>query len=631
MRDDTYNTSDTIVSLPARVEVSAAPKTLIICDFAGNPALDDENIIYRPELGIMPENTTILQDIISTTKPEIIVVKDGQEVPAAVMNTWQATMAQCGKTLENLHIVTRGRPMSKVSATEEKEFGVTSSEVHSSDSELEKDQAALMDIATIVIEKIYSNTLLSVAKSPLPATQKLRSVALVGAGIESLVTGLILLSKGYDVTFIEGADDFRNKDIFDQKSTSTLSVKSHGRHLSAEESIPFNLKRKQDYPFNYTSEEGWLSKRKEDLLPEENEWQAAFHKIAIEQPAFFVHATKLTIAMNKLGMQQWQVLLDSPEVVKDTSIVTPMYRIFSNLPSVPKQHYYQIETETNQKRKNNGNFELLSPKDVDKLFPGIHYVHSAIRVEGASVDITQLVHNLVTILENKGANFKWRTKAKNLLYNQEGLVAGLHVENKVGKQMFVQADDYVVSTGNAGNQLLSGTASHNKVQGLAGLWATLPNVYGITQSFKVMASEQLCVSNITVSADGKQLYVSGGHGYIGLDRDLDLEKGEGAVLKQRFLGYLRDMYPDAYVIAEKEGTLDVKSCIRPSTADGLPLFESMSAENGKLIMNLGHNCGGFIVAPVMGWVIEQALQGKSNILQKVLESTRPSINTPKTL
>ena len=174
---------------------------------------------------------------------------------------------------------------------------------------------------------------------------------------------------------------------------------------------------------------------------------------------------------------------------------------------------------------------------------------------------------------------------------------------------------------------MEGFDSKGKVQGLSGIWATLPNIYGIEHSFKIMASEQLGVSNITVSKDGSQLCISGGHGYIGTEKNMDITKGEGLEIRKRFEGYLEDIFPEAYKLAKENDSLDLMSCNRPCTADALPIIESIKAENGTLVANIGHNCGGYVVAPVMAWVVEQTLQGKSNVLKNAFNPNRSSINS----
>ena len=413
--------------------------TLVMCPFKNDPSEVIDNLVYRPSMGASLKSIKQWKDILVAHKPEVLVVGSETSIPTEARNYWNAILKSEGK--EELRIVTRGRHITSASPEEKLAKSIKQVEnISSTVTEKEKDEAALIEVATIALQKIYQNTFNSLLTSNLPMHQKCRSITLVGAGIESLLSGLLLQQKGYDITFVEKAADYRNSN-FSRKATTTLSVKSEGRHLSVEESTPFNATRKQRFSLDKASQDGWVAKSSPSHTPEELEWQNAFHKIAAERPGFFKRASELNTIINKLGMKWWDEVTQDPRVLKDVSIHRKMYRLFAQPKSVKSKHYYPVNDEKAIKALSNESYRELSKTDISSLFPGLTSIVDGIEVDGSSIDITKLTHNIATILEEKGAKFMWQTKIKGIKKNSKNEVSGLIAEDINGNEKTIVSDD----------------------------------------------------------------------------------------------------------------------------------------------------------------------------------------------
>jgi hypothetical protein len=95
----------------------------------------------------------------------------------------------------------------------------------------------------------------------------------------------------------------------------------------------------------------------------------------------------------------------------------------------------------------------------------------------------------------------------------------------------------------------------------------------------------------------------------------------------------RHFFPAAYNQAQADGSLKAQRryCIRPWTATGLGIFESMqTAQDGLLIITGGHNTGGFAQAPAIGTAVLASLQGKHHPMQTLYHPARYSAFTNTT-
>lgn len=229
-------------------------------------------------------------------------------------------------------------------------------------------------------------------------------------------------------------------------------------------------------------------------------------------------------------------------------------------------------------------------------------------------------------LERHEAQLHFGRRALALRW-QDGEVAGL-----VTDAGLVEADNYVVSPGAYGDDLLKGTASHGQIQGVLGVWLTIPNLEPLLeQSLKVTRRGHLAQdANVTVGRDRDgcpALIVGSGYGWFGLDPSR-IDPRELEILFEAVEDTARKLFPRAHAAALAAGTLRAsrRVCVRPWTSSSLGIFERLHARGGGwAIVTGGHNTGGFAQAPAVAQAVVHALRDEPHPMHAFYDPRRPRL------
>ena len=246
-----------------------------------------------------------------------------------------------------------------------------------------------------------------------------------------------------------------------------------------------------------------------------------------------------------------------------------------------------------------------------------------IEVVGFTVNIHDFVAKLLDVLEAAGAIMSWETSVREICRRGDGRVAGLATDSGV-----VEADHYVLSTGVYGQELLAGTASAGLIQGVLGVWMTLPNLEPkLENSLKLARKGHMAEdANVTVARDahGDDVLVYGsGYGYTGL-RPGNILPDELDRLYAAVEENVRAFFPRGHAAAVESGLLasSRRLCVRPWTATGLGVLEVLPAATGVLVVAGGHNTGGFTQAPSVAQAVLAAFRGQSHPMHELYHPGR---------
>jgi len=259
---------------------------------------------------------------------------------------------------------------------------------------------------------------------------------------------------------------------------------------------------------------------------------------------------------------------------------------------------------------------VLTPSQVRAYYPALEdacsdgTVAGGIEVVGFTVNIHRFVAQLVALLELEGVQFHWNTPVAGIRWVASGIADGIETTSGV-----VRSRHYVLSPGAYGDELLQGTASHGQIQGILGVWLTVPNIQPQLQnSVKIARKDHRAEdTNVTLATDecGNSTLICGsGYGWTGLDPN-NIDLVELDLLFDALEDTLRRFFPKAYDIARADGTLDAsrRLCVRPWTASCLGVFERVETSGGgTLIVTGGHNTGGFTQSPVVADAVLAAFE-----------------------
>jgi glycine/D-amino acid oxidase-like deaminating enzyme len=181
----------------------------------------------------------------------------------------------------------------------------------------------------------------------------------------------------------------------------------------------------------------------------------------------------------------------------------------------------------------------------------------------------------------------------------------------------VRSRHYVLSPGAYGDELLRGTAAQGQIQGILGVWLTVPNIEPrLENSVKIARkghrAEETNVTLATDECSEPTLVCGSGYGWTGLNPH-NIDSVELDVLFDALEDTLRHFFPKAHDAARVGGTLDASRqlCVRPWTASCLGVFErAETSEGGTLIVTGGHNTGGFAQSPVVAQAVLAAFEGQ---------------------
>jgi glycine/D-amino acid oxidase-like deaminating enzyme len=461
---------------------------------------------------------------------------------------------------------------------------------------------------------------------PVPvATAGGRSVTLVGAGVVNLISALFLVREGYQVTVYDRAPDPRA----DAPWTAYGCTRGggDGRMFTLTEADSYNSRSwntdgtSNDLLARPISAHGWGVHARTGLPAAERRWAEEFHGIP---PWLADSYTEDIFAMNLAADAGWAELRRTdPGLFDDgTGYRDGILRLYTD------EEYFRWHVARNERV--GAVRTVLTPSQVRAGYPALAAacadgtIAGGLEVVGFTVNIHRFLARLVTVLETEGVRFRWAEPVTGIRWSAPGVPDGL--DTAAGT---VRGDHYVLSPGAYGDRLLRGTLSHGRIQGMLGVWVTVPNVepllgHSVKIARKGHRAEE---TNVTLGVDsaGAPILICGsGYGWTGLDPD-NVDQAELEVLFEALEDTVRRFFPAAYAAARDAGTLAASRqvCVRPWTSSCLGVFESMiTADGGTLLVTGGHNTGGFAQSPVVAEAVLAALAGGSHPMHRRFHPAR---------
>lgn len=572
-------------------------------------------VVYRPELA--SSSTQLLLSALCEHRPEVLLGEPVFEEP--LIAAWRE--ASNGRPIA---IIGRDSALASQSSLAAR-YGVELLGVPANECLKDSDFAALRQAESFITRHRVRPRLSAAGLSAHPdQVRRGRRVALAGAGIVNLLTAYELVRQGYEVTVLEAMAPPATKP--DWRLLGATRGGGDARMFCLTEADNYNEKGSLLYSDMRTvmrqrvSEGGWLMDDLDRLTPGARQWIDAFNSIPPWLAEVF---TQDIYAVNRECLGLWEEMrTQSSELFTDVGYVDGILRI-----------YYEeeaCEAAFRLQRRVGALKRELRGAEVGVHHPAFRWacesgqIVGGIDAVGFTVNIHRFVARLEAYLEARGVVFRWNTRVTGLERDAEGRITGLSTSNGV-----VHADHYVVSPGAYGRSCLAGTLTEGKVQGILGLWLTLPNLEPrLTHSVKLHREGHVGEdSNITLASDehGRPILLLGsGYGFLG-EGDLDMGSPEIAVLFEALEDTARRYLPAAYSAALADGSLHAsrRACVRPFTVTGLGILEvAGTADGGRLVITTGHNTGGFTQSPAVARAVAATLGGQLHPMQEQFDPER---------
>lgn len=453
----------------------------------------------------------------------------------------------------------------------------------------------------------------------------MQTVTLVGAGIVNLITALDLVRHGYDVAVYERAPDPRAGADWTaygctrgggdgRMFTLTEADSYHNRSWHADGTSNGLLNRP-------ISDHGWLVAKAGSLTEAERRWADAFHGVPPELAQTY---NDDIFAVNREAGELWTALIDAEPALfgTDTGYTDGVLRLFT------EDDYFRWHVARNERV--GATRRVLTPGRIAAGYPALEAACSdgtiagGIEVVGFTVNVHRFVTRLVDLLEPE-VRFHWNTEVARIRWASPGVAAGL----ELASGDLVSGGHCVLSPGAYGNDLLRGTASYERIQGMLGVWFTVPNVEPrLEHSLKIARKGHRAEeTNVTLAtaADGEPVLVCGsGYGWTGLHPG-NIDLAELDVLYDSLEDTIRRFFPATHAAARDAGTFATsrRLCVRPWTASCLGVFERLATTTGgRLIVTGGHNTGGFAQSPAIAEAVRAALEGREHSMHARYAPTR---------
>ena len=449
-----------------------------------------------------------------------------------------------------------------------------------------------------------------------PAAAGDEHVVMVGAGIVNLMTAWRLTSAGYRIdVYDSGAGLLPTPDWVGYGCTL---AGGNARMFTLTEADAYNsdaLARSAGHPSVLdiaVSEGGWQAFAEEAWTAEERQWAQEFQGVP---SALSDRYESDILYLNQEAERCWDSCIShQPDLFKASGLSHGILRIYDSSSSLE----YGIERH----RRIGALQRTFSVPELSAAYPALSAPCQAgelaggILVTGFTLGIHDFVFNLAALLERNGVKFHWRHKIDRIeRMGTSGTIVGLRDHS----DELIKAAHYVLSPGAYGRELLYGTEAGRQIQGVAGVWLTIPNVDPpLTESVKLRRDKHITPdTNITIMKDplrGPALIIGAGYGWTGSSPE-NIDAAELTALFHGIEDTARVFFPGAYRVASADGWLQAarRWCVRPWTASSLGIFEVLpTVSGGSLIVTGGHNTGGFAQAPAVGEAVLAALRGAAH-------------------
>jgi len=577
------------------------------------------SVIYRPDLA----NNAALEGALLQHKPRVLVI-DGCPPDEPAITGWRKAMGDQPHVMIHTAISTSDRPPAVF-----RRAGIETQAIFSSQPAVHSDDLEVLARAEAYLT--YHEALPRLKAAGLtdnPSASRSRSVIAVGAGIVNLVTAWELARAGYQLTIVDACPDPRTKP--DWRRLGTTHGGGNARMFSLTGADNYNEEGSLIYSgMNLVfrkkiSEGGWLTRAAQDLTSTESSWHNHYHSVPVWMAEVFARDI---YAVNHESMIFWQDMIkEFSGLFEKVGYVEDILRIYSE----PEVYQAAVVLQ----RQLGALKRLLPEGEVGKRHPAFAdaclscEIVGGLDAVGFTLNIHNFVANLLNQLELLGVRFLWNLEVNGISMGADGLVRELLTSKGA-----LRADHYVASPGINCQKWLSGTLTEDKIQGIGGLWLTLPNVDPpLMHSVKLHREGHVGEdSNITVASgeNGEPILLLGsGYAFVGNGK-LDMDSLEAETLFKALEETARRFLPRNYAKAVSDGTLRAsrRACIRPFTATGLGIFEILGTENGgRMVITTGHNTGGFTQAPSVAKATLATLDGALHPMQYKYYPLRGFIN-----
>ncbi|MGD1878989.1 MAG: NAD(P)/FAD-dependent oxidoreductase [Kiloniellaceae bacterium] len=453
-------------------------------------------------------------------------------------------------------------------------------------------------------------------------------VAMVGGGIINLITAFELARSGYAVTLFDVAPDpragagWRSYGCTFGGCDARIFSFNEGRHHHFK---GYDIGQGTNTQFHRPiAEGGWLAADPATLGPEDEDWIDCFSQVP---PWLAARFDQNIVSFNMESWPLWRCYLEAyPALFSEVGFQDRLLRLYAT----PEKYAHAQQSEAALE-------SVLRDIDAAALageFPSLAaavaggHVAGALEVQGFSINVHKLGCRLISEAEKLGVVFHHDCAVTGVVRDADGAVAGVRCGTAV-----ISSDHYVVSTGAYSNDLLRAFGSEGRVAPMIGMWLTLADEppyldLPLKISRAGYASQGAAEgANVIAGRDDqgrRVVYISSGHGYIGIDnRDpsLAMLADLGRAVEETAAQY----FPAQFRRAEAAGELAqrTKYCIRPWTPHGLGLFEMLPASGGgAVVLTGGHNTGGFAQSPSVAKAVRLALQGESHPMHRLYHPSR---------
>jgi glycine/D-amino acid oxidase-like deaminating enzyme len=571
---------------------------------------DDEvlgkDVAYRPDLE--HRGFRALASALVRTRPSVLLARSTLHPAAA--RAWRAAMP--------------GVPLLFLGAGQARDHELASLGILCR--ELPEEWMANTALAALTFaERSWTEAVTCEAQPARAAPRRGGTVALVGGGIVNLITALTLTRAGYEVTLYDAAPDPRSDG--DWSAYGCTRGGDNARMFTLTEADNYNDKR---YPASGeintllerpVSDGGWRISDGASLSPADQRWAAEYKSV----PPWLARVYTADIfSFNREARGLWDALMrDEPGLFDGVGFCEGILRLYTD-----EKHFW---AQVARQDRVGATRRVLTADEVAERHPalgdacGSSMIIGGIEVVGFTVNVHDFLGRLVDLLERAGADLRWSQPVVEVLWD-DGVAAGLVTSDEI-----VSADSYVVSPGAYGDELLRGTVAHERIQGVLGVWLTVPNLEPrLEHSLKIARTGHSAEdSNVTVGHDrsgNPALIIGSGYGWTGLQpSNIDPVELEG--LYKAVEDTAQRFFPRAHRAARESGELDAsrRLCVRPWTSSSLGVFATAPArDGGLLIVTGGHNTGGFTQSPSVAAAVLAALRDESHPMHTLYHPERLS-------
>lgn len=593
-----------------------------------------DNIIYRPDL--QTKGSRFVGKALTELKPDVLIV---QELPSEqAIRNWESAMPDSARFIV--------QEVNKNQAGNAPQFWfagvpvfptVPHAQIHDDIQSLSQDVPVSptvphdqidTDILPLSLaERINTERLVRAVvgnKSDGGARQK-ASVVLVGAGIVNLITAYYLAEAGYSIAIYDASPDPRESSHWLKYGCTRGG--GDARMFTLRENNNYNDKDftgvdhfNNSYFRTKVSDHGWAICDTNNLSVPEQTWLHEYE--AVPQWLANVYNNDI-ISINHESKLLWSDLIENASnLFQGVELREGIVGLCSD-----SENYRQV---IERHKKAQSLRRVLTPEELTKKYPALAdacangVVAGALELVGFTVNVHKFMASLLEHLEQVGVQCFWNQRITKIHRNDHGEVISL-----VSGSDPIVADHYVISPGVYGNELLLGTQSENKIQGVLGGWMAIPNLAPkLEHSLKIVRKGHTTEDgNVTVATDskGQEILIFGsGFGYTGLDPSNILPDE----LEAMYCGIedsIKHYFPSAYFAAKQSGLLEAsrRYCVRPWTSTSLGVFEVIeTAFGGKLIIAGGHNTGGFAESPAIAKAVLASLRGEFHPMHQLYHPNR---------